>query len=93
MNNIVLHYQANKRIWQAGFAFILCIAIHNFPGVIDFLPEDARHALQTTVSVVINGGVGFLALFLTKQFNTSGIGTLEKPYMKPDAVQGTKKVE
>lgn len=93
MNNILLHYQANKRIWQAGFAFILCIVIHNFPWLIDFLPDDARQAIQTTVSVVINGGVGFLALFLTKQFNTSGIGTLEKPFKKPTADGGTRIVE
>jgi hypothetical protein len=57
----------------------------------DWLPEDARKVLQTTVSVVINGGVGFLAFFLTKQFNTSGNGSNDKPFKSAQA-DGTNKV-
>ena len=90
MNKLLLHYRANQRICQIGIAFIFACIVHNFPWLISWLPDDARKVIQTTVSVVINGGVGFLAFFLTKQFNTSGNGTESKPYAKPMANGGSQ---
>lgn len=90
MKKLLLHYRANQRICQIGIAFVLSALVHNFPWLIDWLPEDARKAIQTTVSIVINGGVGLLAFFLTKQFNTSGNGSEAKPFVKPMANGGSK---
>jgi len=90
IQNLKLHYIANKRICQIGLAFIGAAIVHNFPWMLDWLPDDARKVIQTTVSVVINGGVGFLAFFLTKQFNTSGNGSDEKPF-KVAQSDGTNK--
>lgn len=93
MNNIITHYKANARIWQAGGAFIVCILIHNFPSLISFFPDGAKNALQTAVYAVINGGVGYLAIFLAKQFNTSGNGTVAEPFTKPTGDGGTKTIQ
>lgn len=93
MNKLILHYRANQRICQIGIAFVLAALVHNFPWLIDWLPDDARKAIQTTVSLVINGGVGLFAFFLTKQFNTSGNGSEAKPFNKPTPEGGSKNIQ
>lgn len=92
MNRLATLYKANPRIYQAGFAFIFCALVHNFPQVLSWLPADARNALQTVASVVINGGVGFLVIFLTKQFSTTGNGTVGDPYKRPNGEGGNKTI-
>jgi len=89
MNNILTLYKANKRLWQLGALFIIACILHNNPWLLDFLPQDAKQAVQTTAYYIINYAVGVIAFFV-KQFNTSGNGTIDRPFEKPTTEGGSK---
>ena len=74
-----------------GLAFAGSAIIYNFPWLLNWLPPETKDQVLTAADYMLKYGIGVI-LFMAKQSNVSGLGTTEKPFIKPDTQLGERTV-
>lgn len=93
MNEILNRIKANPKLASIVGGTLLLIAVHNFPILVCWLPEEAQKVVQTTAYTWLNGGAIALLAWWAKQHNVSGTGAASDPLIKPDSTGGTKEIK